>query len=57
MWRVKERHMSKITHTFLAHRTKNLVTSVTEIENMDKRMLPKVVLNVQKKIIAIQHHL
>lgn len=29
---------------------KNLVTSVTEIENMEKGMLPKVVLTLQEKI-------
>ena len=47
--------MSNMTHRFLAHSTKNLVISITEIENMDRGMLPKVLLNIQKKIIAIQH--
>lgn len=46
-----------MTHRFLTHSTKNLVTSITEIENMDRGMLPKVLLNIQKKIIAIQHYL
>lgn len=42
--------MSEIALTFLAYMIKNLVTLVTEIENMEKGMLPKVVLTLQEKI-------
>lgn len=34
IWDMKKRHISMVTPTFLVYMTKNLVTSVTEIENM-----------------------
>lgn len=48
--KVKKRDTSKVILTFLAYMTKNLVTSVTEIQNMVKGTLPKVVLTLQEKI-------
>lgn len=50
IWKVKKRDTSKVILTFLAYMTKNLVTSVTEIQNMVKGTLPKVVLTLQEKI-------
>lgn len=41
--------MSEIAPTFLAYTIKNLVTLVTEIENTEKVMLPRVVLTLQEK--------
>lgn len=49
MWEVKKRHISEIAPTFLAYMIKNLVTLVTEIENMEKGMLPKFVLTLKRK--------